>query len=154
MTLTGSIIKPPLVPIVDAGSRPRILIVEDNAVNLEIARAGLEHAGYLVFTAVNGFEALSIVAGESFDLVLMDCQMPELDGYDASRAIRETERIAGSTFRLPIIALTANAMTGDREQCLLAGMDDYLGKPFSRAELLAVIARWLPTQHDIRNLAT
>lgn len=92
----------------------------------------------------DGRQALDILAGEAVDLVLMDCQMPELDGFAATAALRERE--AGSDNHLPVIAVTANAMKGDRERCAAAGMDDYLAKPYTGEELLAVLARWLPAE--------
>jgi len=124
-------------------SGPRVLLAEDSAVNAEIARAVLKAAGCRVTAAVNGRLAVDAWRSQRFDLVLMDCQMPELDGFDATREIRALEQ-AGGGARVPIIALTANAMEGDRERCIAAGMDDYLSKPFKRAELHAALARWVP----------
>jgi len=95
----------------------------------------------------DGAQAVAAVQANTFDVVLMDCQMPELDGYDATRAIREWQAphiSAGTATRLPIVAMTANAMPGDREKCLAAGMDDYLSKPIKRDVLLAALVRWLP----------
>ncbi len=119
----------------------RVLLAEDNPVNQEIARAMLESAGCQVTVAVNGRAAVEQWAAQRFELVLMDCQMPELDGFEATRELRARET-AGSA-RIPIVALTANAMDGDRERCLAAGMDDYLSKPFKRSDLTAVLRRWL-----------
>jgi CheY-like chemotaxis protein/HPt (histidine-containing phosphotransfer) domain-containing protein len=104
--------------------------------------------GLDVIAAGDGQQALDLLAVEKVDLVLMDCQMPILDGFAATRALRERE--AGSGKHLPVIALTANAMKGDRERCVAAGMDEYLAKPYTGEELLAVLARWLPTER--RNL--
>jgi CheY-like chemotaxis protein len=117
----------------------RVLLVEDNRVNQAVARRMLEHLGHRVTVAENGRIAVQLVRREAFDLILMDCQMPELDGYEATREIRAAE---GDGRRLPIVAMTAHAMVGDREQCLAAGMDDYLTKPVKMQELGETIARW------------
>lgn len=123
-----------------SGSRGRALVVEDNAVNQEMARAMLDMLGFHVSTASNGHEGvLAAAADPDLDLILMDCQMPIMDGLAAARAIRAAET-AGS--HVPIVALTGNAMPGDREACVAAGMDDYLAKPFSLAALKAMIDRW------------
>jgi len=98
-----------------------------------------------VDVANNGEEALALIEKQTYDLVLMDCQMPVMDGYQATAAVRA--RQAGNAKRLPIIALTANAMEGDREQCIKAGMDDYLAKPYSRQQLEQVLSRWLQAEH-------
>jgi CheY-like chemotaxis protein/HPt (histidine-containing phosphotransfer) domain-containing protein len=119
----------------------RVLLAEDNAVNQEIARAMLEGAGCRVTIAVNGRMAVEHWLAQPYELVLMDCQMPELDGFEATRGMRTLEAASGA--RTPIVALTANAMDGDRERCLEAGMDDYLAKPFKRSELMAVLRRWI-----------
>jgi len=119
----------------------RLLLAEDNPINREVALAMLRSLGVAADTAEDGRAAVEAAARGGYDLVLMDCQMPEMDGFTATRAIRARE--AGGSSRLPIVALTANAMRGDREACLEAGMDDYLSKPFSRAQLQAVIERWL-----------
>jgi CheY-like chemotaxis protein len=122
------------------GSRGRALVVEDNAVNQEMARAMLDMLGFHVTTASNGQEGvLAAAADPDLNLILMDCQMPIMDGLAAARAIRIAE--AGGS-RVPIVALTGNAMPGDREACVAAGMDDYLAKPFSLAALRAMIDRW------------
>jgi len=115
--------------------------VEDQETNQIIARKFLESAGALVQVAANGREALEHLAQESFDLVLMDCQMPEIDGFEATRRLRDLEK--GTGRHLPVIAMTAHAMAGDRDRCLQAGMDDYLTKPVSREPLLRAVARWL-----------
>jgi len=123
-----------------SGSRGRALVVEDNAVNQEMARAMLDMLGFNVTTASNGHEGvLAAAADPELDLILMDCQMPVMDGLAAARAIRIAEN-GGA--RVPIVALTGNAMPGDREACVAAGMDDYLAKPFSLAALKAMIDRW------------
>ncbi len=107
----------------------------------------LESFGLRVSVAGNGLQALEALAAQSFDLVLMDCQMPEMDGFEATRRIRQREREKGVTAsgRQPIVAVTANAIEGDRERCLAAGMDDYLSKPFSKAGLHDLLSRWLRT---------
>jgi len=128
----------------------RVLLVEDNAVNQELARSQLEAMGCSVRVAVNGREAVEAVTAspldalrEPYDLILMDCQMPVMDGYAATAELRRWEHHQGEA-RMPIVALTANALEGDRERCLAQGMDDYLAKPFSREELERMLARWLP----------
>jgi len=128
----------------------RVLVAEDNPVNQELAATLLVNLGCEVEVVGNGREAVErIVEAEldqrqrPVDLILMDMQMPELDGRAAAAAIRRHEA-AESLPRLPIVALTANALDGDRERCLAAGMDDYLAKPFSRKQLTAVLGRWLP----------
>jgi CheY-like chemotaxis protein len=103
----------------------------------------LESLDLQVDCAPNGAEALKAVRATSYDAVLMDCQMPIMDGFAATAAIRRDEREAGRGRMLPIVAITANALQGDREACLAAGMDDYLSKPFSQQELAAVIGRWM-----------
>jgi len=121
----------------------RVLVAEDNPVNQALARAILGQLGLDVTLAHDGNAAVRLHGEGTFDLVLMDCQMPELDGFAASAAIREREVAAGGTQRVPVVALTANAMQGDRERCLAAGMDDYLAKPFTKKALRAVISKWL-----------
>jgi CheY-like chemotaxis protein len=121
----------------------RLLLVEDNPINQVLAKALLEQTGHTVVTAADGREGLAQWQRGGIDAILMDVQMPVLDGLSATRALREIERQQGRE-RTPIIAMTANAMSGDREQCLVAGMDDYIAKPFSRIELWAALARALP----------
>ncbi|HBG07816.1 MAG: hypothetical protein A2075_22935 [Geobacteraceae bacterium GWC2_58_44] len=131
-----------------SGAR-RVLLVEDNRVNQEVGQAMLEKLGCSVTVAGNGLEALEALERGSFDLILMDCQMPELDGYQASRRIREREDQDGLTAaprRIPIVALTAHAMEDNRAQCIAAGMDDYLSKPLSQLQLRGVLERWIPEQ--------
>jgi signal transduction histidine kinase/DNA-binding response OmpR family regulator/HPt (histidine-containing phosphotransfer) domain-containing protein len=122
----------------------RVLLAEDNLVNQEIALAMLDETEYAVTVAENGLEALKATESVSFDVVLMDCQMPEMDGFEASTELRRREAETGSR-RLPIIGLTANAGAGSRENCLEAGMDDYVSKPFRRDVLLAARAKWTPS---------
>jgi two-component system, sensor histidine kinase and response regulator len=117
----------------------RVLLVEDNEINREVARELLTAAGLQVSEAHNGYQALDKLAAESFDVVLMDVQMPELDGIETVKAIRVQERFRG----LPVIAMTAHAMLGDRERFLECGMSDYLSKPIEESQLLAVLAKWL-----------
>jgi signal transduction histidine kinase/CheY-like chemotaxis protein len=125
----------------------RLLLVEDNPINQVLAKALLEQTGHTVVTAADGREGLAQWQRGGIDAILMDVQMPVLDGLSATRALREIERQQGRE-RTPIIAMTANAMSGDREQCLVAGMDDYIAKPFSRIELWAALARIQPLNPD------
>jgi two-component system, sensor histidine kinase and response regulator len=128
------------------GESYRILLVEDSLVNQAVGMAMLESFGCRMDVAGNGREALEAIAGAHYDLILMDCQMPLMDGYEATRAIRERE--ASGDHRIPIIALTAHAMDGDQEICLEAGMDDYLSKPYKAEELHAILTRWLSPASD------
>ena len=127
----------------------RVLLVEDNQVNQMVAQRMLEGLGCTVGLAGNGLEALEKLARQRFDVVLMDCQMPEMDGYTATSELRHREKEAGVA-HVPVVALTANALAGDRERCLAAGMDDYISKPFRRDALAAVLARWscVPAEHS------
>ncbi len=118
-----------------------ILVAEDNATNQRVARLLLERMGCRVDTVGNGREAVEAVRQRRYDLVLMDCQMPELDGYAATRAIRALEGATGAF--TPIVALTANAQHGDSEACLAAGMNDYLSKPVQADALRATLSHWL-----------
>jgi CheY-like chemotaxis protein len=117
----------------------RVLLVEDNEINMELALELLSNAGAVVTAAGDGRQALDCLAGHSFDIVLLDCQMPVMDGYEAVRAIRADARWRD----LPVIAMTANAMSGDRQRALSAGMDDHIAKPIDVASMLNTIARWL-----------
>jgi len=121
---------------------PRVLLAEDNPVNQAVCRAMLERLGAAVQVVGDGEEAVRAFEAGGIDLILMDCQMPRMDGYQATGVIREREKAAGAGRRVAIVALTAHAMQGDREKCLAAGMDDYLSKPFRQAELASVVARW------------
>lgn len=123
--------------------RRRVLLAEDNPVNVEVAVAMLDGLGVDVVSARNGADALQAVAAEDFDLILMDCQMPVMDGFAATAEIRRHELQHGQGRTLPIIAITANALQGDRESCLAAGMDDYLSKPFTQQDLGAAMSRWI-----------
>ena len=120
----------------------RVLLTEDNSVNQMIAMALLEACGCTVTPAGNGREALALVTQESYDIILMDCQMPEMDGFEATARLREYEQ-QHNMARTPIIAFTANAMYGDREKCIDAGMDDYIAKPVKQEVLEEVLAKWL-----------
>jgi signal transduction histidine kinase/DNA-binding response OmpR family regulator len=117
----------------------RVLLVEDNAINQELACGLLERAGIAVTVAADGSQALDALERATFDAVLMDCQMPVMDGYEATRALRRRPALAD----LPVIAMTANAMAGDREKVLAAGMNDHVAKPFHVDELFATLARWV-----------
>jgi PAS domain S-box-containing protein len=130
-------------PELPAGPKRRILVAEDNPVNQRVARAMLERLGYEVLVVADGRAAVDAAAKGGFDLVLMDCQMPVLDGYAATRAIRQSE--GGSGRHLPIVAMTANAMDEDRERCASAGMDGHLAKPVRKADLEAAVNRWCRT---------
>ncbi|MEP7289749.1 MAG: response regulator [Chloroflexota bacterium] len=131
-------------------SSARILLVEDNAINKKVALLQLKKLGYVADTANNGKEAVAIIRGAkyAYDLVLMDCQMPEMDGYEATRVIRSEEK--DSAQHLTIIAMTANAMEGDRDICIQAGMDDYIPKPIKPNNLKLVIDRWLSPGELVR----
>jgi CheY-like chemotaxis protein len=118
-----------------------VLVAEDNEVNREIVSAMLRSMGCVVLTAKDGLEAVQVSAAHAYDLILMDVQMPEIDGLAACRVIRQRE-VDQQLQRKPIVALTANALTDDRDNCMAAGMDDYLTKPFMRAQLLALVQRW------------
>ncbi|TXH64827.1 MAG: sensor histidine kinase [Lysobacteraceae bacterium] len=120
----------------------RVLLVEDNPVNLMVGQRLLSVLGTHCDTATNGEAALLRISASRYDLVLMDCQMPVMDGYTATRRWREHEAASGSNRRLPIVAMTANAMAGDRQKCLDAGMDDYLAKPVTRSELERCLFHW------------
>ena len=131
------------VNLAPTGIRGSILLVEDNLINQQVALGILQIQGYGVTIANNGREALEAHAQGKFDLVLMDCHMPEMDGFEATVEIRRREQAAAGP-RLPIIALTANAMAQDREECLKAGMDDHLAKPFSMQTMQDMLQRWIP----------
>jgi signal transduction histidine kinase/ActR/RegA family two-component response regulator len=126
----------------EQGSGLSVLLVEDNPVNQTVIEAILRSLGFAPLLASNGQQALQAVAQQPFAAILMDCRLPDLDGYDATRQIRSSE---GPNRHTPIIALTANALQGDRQACLAAGMNDYLAKPFKRSDLRAILQRWV---HD------
>ena len=124
-----------------AGERLRILLAEDNQINAVLATALIKRAGHSVDVATNGVQAVEAVKSGGYDLVLMDVHMPEMDGIEATRHIRELE---GAPAKTPIVALTANAMASDRRKCVAAGMDDFLTKPFEPAEFHAMLEKWRP----------
>ncbi len=119
----------------------RVLIAEDNAVNRVLLSSMLAKRGIAADVAVDGRQALALASEREYALVFMDCQMPEVDGYEATRRLRDAEAASGGP-RLPIVAMTAHALAGDRDRCLAAGMDDYLTKPLRPHDLDAVLARW------------
>ena len=134
---------PAPAPTPESGAEPPvILIVEDDPINRKLAVLQLRKLGYGADTVTNGLEAIEAVRTGAYAAVLMDCQMPEMDGYSATRAIRRRE--AEGTGHVPIIAMTANAMAGDKENCLAAGMDDYIAKPVDLAELAEKVQFWVP----------
>jgi two-component system, sensor histidine kinase len=134
---------PAVAPASPSEGKPpaRVLVAEDNPISREVARHQLQRLGYAVDTVASGADLLAALAERSYDAVLLDCQMPEMSGYDAARELRRREGAAG---HLPIIAMTAHAIDGAREKCLAAGMDDYISKPVRPEELQAVLQRWLP----------
>jgi PAS domain S-box-containing protein len=143
----GAPVAEPVAPGVRSAAVPmlkaHVLLAEDNGVNQVVARNMLKALGCTLDLVPNGAEALAAVERQHYDIVLMDCQMPVMDGYAATRAIRERERQLGGR-RMPIVALTANALVGDAEQCLSSGMDDHLAKPYTRPQLAHKLVRWLP----------
>jgi len=121
---------------------PLVLVVEDSSVNQIVAARSLERCGCRAEVAADGREGLEALLAGKFDAVLMDCQMPVLDGYAATAELRKREAQTGE--HMPVIAMTAHAMDGDRERCLAAGMDDYISKPMRREELAEILHRWIP----------
>ncbi len=138
-------VAPPVSRSAPGRSRGRVLLVEDNEVNLEVSRSILLREGCQVVTATDGNRALEAFEKERFDAIFMDCHMPEMDGFEATAAIRAREE--GSRRHTPIIALTANAIAGDRERCLRGGMDDYVSKPVSRQAIQIMLERWCADAH-------
>lgn len=127
----------------------QILLAEDNLINQEVVKDMLGHLGYQVTVVDNGEQVLRTLQSQRFDLILMDCHMPSMDGFEASRLIRKAEQGNADKKRVPIVALTADAMQGSRERCITAGMDDYLTKPVKSEELRAILERYLePSQSD------
>jgi CheY-like chemotaxis protein len=119
-----------------------MLVVEDNVVNQKVAVRLLENLGYKADVAASGLEAIDAVSRLPYDMVLMDCHMPDLDGFEATRRIRELEKVGRLNKHIPIIALTANVMQKDRELCVAAGMDDYISKPVNVDQLSSILAKW------------
>jgi signal transduction histidine kinase/CheY-like chemotaxis protein len=135
-----------LEPVTDSDSLrldAKVLLVEDNPINQMVAQKLLEKVGLKATLASNGIEALKLLNEQVFDLVLMDCQMPEMDGFDATREIRRLDIKALNQQPVPVVAMTANVMSGDRERCLEVGMDDYIGKPVQRDQLTSILTKWL-----------
>jgi len=128
----------------------RMLLVEDNELNALLAARLMAELGFEVVTAANGAIAVDTIERQDVDVILMDCQMPVMDGYDATRAIRRIE--AATARRTPVIAITAYALAGDREKCLAAGMDDFLAKPYTLAELRPKLRRWVPSASQARSV--
>ncbi|MGE3772907.1 MAG: ATP-binding protein [Gammaproteobacteria bacterium] len=144
---------PRIAPLAELRGR-RVLLVEDNLVNQALALGMLETYELEVDCAENGIEALEKLGSARYDLVLMDCQMPDMDGLEATRRWRASEAATAGS-HVPIVALTANAMSGDREICLAAGMDGYLAKPYNRAALTEILRQWMPAPSaDARTPAT
>ena len=128
---------------VRTGLRAKVLVAEDNMVNQEVARAMLRDLGCEIRLADNGREALNALRSQAFDIVFMDCQMPEMDGFEAVRRFRSAAQADFETaLDTPIVALTANALAGDQERCMAAGFDEYLPKPFKQQQIEALLVRW------------
>lgn len=144
----GNVVHFPSALAHDACSPARILLVEDNELNAALAARMLESLGFDVTVAENGHLAVEEVQANSFDVILMDCLMPVMDGFEATRRIRRHEEERRRS-PVPIIALTANALTGDKEACLNAGMNDYLSKPYSETEIRSLLVRWLKTEDAV-----
>jgi two-component system, sensor histidine kinase and response regulator len=135
----------PATPVPSPRLKGHVLLVEDNPVNQVLACETLMQAGATVEVAANGLDGFAMAEAHEFDVILMDVQMPVLDGYGSARRIRQ---LAGRQGRVPIIAMTANAMSGDRERCLEAGMDDYISKPIDPDLLIVSLRRWLTAADD------
>ncbi len=120
-----------------------VLLAEDNVINQKVARAILTREGCTVDVAENGVQAVEMASAKAYDLILLDCQMPEMDGFEAAANIRRLEK---DCRRTPIIAATASAFVEDRVRCLKAGMDDHISKPISKAAVAAILERWLQAQ--------
>jgi CheY-like chemotaxis protein len=129
-------------PELEALPAYRVLVVEDNVISQKLVRRLLENYGCRVDVASNGVEGVDLWSKLRYDAIFMDCLMPEMDGFEATREIRERERISRHARRTPIVALTASAMQGDRQKCLAAGMDDFLAKPIHNGSLRSTLQRW------------
>ncbi len=125
-----------------------VLLAEDNIINQQVAQGVLHKLGCQVDLAMNGLSAVKAVDEKKYDMIFMDCQMPRMDGYEATGEIRARGTCGKNGKRIPIVALTANALTGDREKCLAAGMDDYISKPFGQKQIAKVLERWLSHDHN------
>ena len=136
-----------------AGKRKRhFIVVEDMKVNLMLVTKILRKHGCEVFAALNGREAVEMMRAEDYAVVFMDCQMPEMDGFEATRIIRKEEKVRGR--HTAIVALTADAMTGDREKCIAGGMDDYLNKPLKAEQITEMLRKWVPqSAHAVKATA-
>jgi CheY-like chemotaxis protein len=141
-----------IAPAVTPQSSKLVLVAEDNAVNQKVALWQLNEIGYQAHAVANGLEVLDAINRTNYALIFMDCQMPELDGYHAAAEIRKREINSGK--HIPIIAMTAHAMDGDREKCIAAGMDDYISKPVTKHVLEATLENWLPKQVARQSLAS
>jgi len=128
----------------DMTFRAKVLLAEDNLVNQQVAKGVLHKLGCQVDLAMNGVEAVADFEKHHYDIIFMDCQMPRMDGYEATAEIRHLETRSAENQHIPIIALTANALSGDREKCLTAGMDDYVSKPFDQKRIRKALKQWLP----------
>jgi len=139
-TLKPAVAAPP--PVETAPPRkPKVLLAEDNPINQRVATRMLAKLGVVTEVAVNGMEAVEMSRRQPYDLIFMDCHMPEMDGYEATRAIRQD-----GGRRVPIVAMTAEAMTGCRDECLAAGMDDYIAKPINPAVVSEALQKWVPLE--------
>lgn len=124
---------------------PRILMAEDNVINQRVGKLILQRAGFNIDLVADGSEALEAHRASPYDIILMDCQMPIMDGFEASRQIRMLQQPQPT-----IIAVTANALVGERERCLSAGMDDYLSKPFQADQLISLVRKWVTARRQAR----
>ncbi|EDZ63257.1 multi-sensor hybrid histidine kinase [Sulfurimonas gotlandica GD1] len=152
LSKSSSLVKTPIADNIEFDKNTKVLLVEDNQTNQIVAQGILNSFGLNADVANNGIEALELLkdSAKKYDVVLMDCQMPELDGYDTTRAIRDAK--AGKAYiSIPIIAMTANAMAGDKEKCSIAGMDDYLSKPLDPELLRSTLAKWLLKKDKVEN---
>lgn len=150
---TGAIITLTPEDDIKEKSKYNILLVEDNLINQQVATRILTKLGYKVQAAVNGKEAIKALGRHRYDLILMDCQMPEMDGYTASQEIRNMEREQKKNSHIPIIAMTAHALKGDREKCIAAGMDDYISKPIDIKIVATLVEKWLKLTHHEKKVS-